>query len=639
VDQARAGRAEGARGRSPLVDLAPLVPLEEVFRRFWPVLRPYRWRLALTLLLVAVGPLIDVMIIRLYGRLIDDALVPGDFAALLPIAAAYLAWTLLAGAVGFGRDYLSAWVGETFLLDLRTRLFRHLHRLPLHVLERRRLGDLMARLNDDVDEVEGLMVSGVEQAVGQTLRLLFFVGALFWIDWRLALVALLVAAPFWFAARRFAGRIKAVSREQRSRDGAINAVAEESLGNAPLVQAFHRQAAETARFEREAQGNFQAQLALARLQAFFSPLVNLLELAGVLVVVGFGAWRLSQGAITLGDLLVFLAFLSQLYEPVRGLSRLATDLGAGAAGAERVLEVLDEEPPVPEQPGAVDLPRPTGRGGLAVEFDGVGFRYPGAARDALADVSLRVGPGETLALVGPSGAGKSSLIRLLLRFADPTNGTVRLAGHDLRDLTVASLRDNIAVLLQEPFLFDGTIAENIAFGRPGATEAEICDAARAADAHDFILELPDGYQTRVGQRGRALSGGQRQRVAIARAMLRDAPLLILDEPTTGLDADSSERILEPLRRLMRDRTTIIVSHTLLTVREATTIAVVDRGRVVEQGSHDALLARRGAYARLFRLHRSTPTAGTRPEPTFEPDRANPAFAGEDCPLRSLAAAS
>ncbi|MDQ3466785.1 MAG: ABC transporter ATP-binding protein/permease, partial [Chloroflexota bacterium] len=496
----------------------------------------------------------------------------------------------------------SAWIGEQVLLSVRMRLFRHLQDLSLQVFDRRRLGDVMVRVTDDVDEVELLVVTGPSDAIAAILKILLFAGALFYLNWRLALVALIVAPPFWITARHFSSQIRRAAREQRSRGGAISALAEESLANISLVQAYNQQGAESDRFEREVRGEQAAQLRMDRLRAIYTPVIDLLELGGILVVVGMGAWELSQGRLSLGGLLAFLAYLSQLYGPIRTLTRLTTDIFAAAAGAERVIELLNEQPAVVEHPDPIVLDRATGR--LALEV--VSYRYPEADRDALDRVSFALAPGETLAIVGASGAGKSTLIKLLLRFEDPRGGRILLDGHDLRDLSLRSLRDNTAVVLQEVLLFDGSIRENIAYGRPGATEQEIVDAAKAADADTFIRACPDGYATRVGQRGRSLSGGQRQRVAIARAMIRDAPLLILDEPTTGLDAATGERILEPLRRLIAGRTTIIVSHNLLTVRDADQIIVLDGGRVVERGDHAELLLRGGTYAHLYQLHQQAP---------------------------------
>ena len=560
-----------------IVATAPPVPVREVFRRFWPYARPYRRWLWLTLVFVALGPLIETATIWLFKVIVDEVFVPRDFDPFWWIAAAYVGLTLLGGLVGFADEYLSTWIGERFLLELRTTVFGHVHGLSLGFFERRRLGDVLSRITGDVTAIESFVLSGVADGMAYALNVVFFTAALFYLQWDLALVALVVAPAFWIVAQRFSRLIRRASRERRRRSGSISALAEESLSNVQVVQAYNRQSTEVQRFHAEGLGSVEATLASTRLQALFGPVIELIEVVGALIVIGFGTYKLSQGALSLGELLAFMAYTTRLYAPIRGLSKLTGAFYSASASAERLIEIMDERPSITERPGARALGRARGE----LRADGLSFTYPGAPAPALHDISFAVGPGETLALVGPSGAGKSTIAKLLLRFYDPEAGAITLDGVDLRDVTLHSLRDNTAVLLQETLVFEGSISANIAYGRPDATPAQIEQAARDADAHAFVCALPEGYDTLVGEKGRRLSGGQRQRIAIARAMVRDAPVLILDEPTTGLDADSSRRVLAPLRRLMAGRATVVISHNLLTVREADAILVLQDGGVVE----------------------------------------------------------
>src|SRR5215210_1419329 len=588
------------------VAAAPVMQIREIFRRFWPFARPYRRWLPLIVLFAALGSALEAGTIWIYKILVDEVLVPRDFGLLLWVVLAYLGLTLAGGVMSFGEEYLSEWVGGRFIVSLRTELFRHLQDLSLSFFDRRRLGDIIARLSDDIEEIEELMLSEIAEALTYLFQFVFFVGALFYLQWRLALVSLFVVPLFLLVARYFSRKIRHATREERRRSGSVSAVAEESLSNSALVQAYNRQENEVERFRRENEGSFVAEMAATRLDALLSPLVNLIQVTGVGVVIAAGTWELSQGHLTIGGLLVFLVYLSQLYAPIRGLSDVLNTFYEATAGAERVIEFFDQKPSVVEQEGAFKLTLPQGH----VEFDSVGFSYPGYGREALSDVTFEVGPGEVLALVGPSGSGKSTVAKVLLRFYDPHAGAVRLDDYDLRELSLHSLRENVAVLLQETLVFHGTVRENIAYGKLEASEEEIIAAAKAADAHEFVEALPEGYDTVVGQKGRLLSDGQRQRLAIARAMIRDAPVLVLDEPTTGLDARSSENVMVPLQRLMEGRTTIVISHNLLTVRHATSILVLEDGCITERGTHRELLERNGTYARFYSLHRTEESSPT-----------------------------
>ncbi|MBK3568439.1 ABC transporter ATP-binding protein, partial [Streptomyces sp. MBT62] len=577
-------------------DETPTIPARTAFRRFWPLTVGLRRWLILVWVCTVIAALAETESILLFSDLTDRALAKGSLAAFWSPAVKWLGVALVGAVVAYAGNSLAAWATERFVMRLREHVFDHVQQLPPHFFQRHRQGDLLSRLTSDVEAIETLVVSGVIGTASAVFSALFYAAAAFWLRWDLAAATFVLAPLFWLAARRFSGSIKDVSRAGRVADGAITSVVEESLGNIVLTQAYGRRDAERRRLNEEASAWFRASVRSTRLNEAYEQLVSVIETVCVLAVIGIGAWEISTGRMTLGQLLAFSAFLGYLYPPVRGLAQLGLTITAATAGAERLIEILDVAPSVADPSHGTEFGRPDG----TVELRDVSFSYPGADRPALEGLSFTVNPGELVIVTGPSGAGKSTVSKMLLRFYDPEAGEVLLDGVPLRDLPLARLREYVTLLPQETLVLHDTVRANIACGRPGASEQAIMDAAIAADAHEFILRLPDGYDTKVDPNSARLSGGQLQRLAIARAILRDAPVLVLDEPTTGLDSMAARRVVKPLRRLMAGRTTIMITHDLNLAPDADRILVVDRGRIVETGRHDELMARGGAYSRLHR---------------------------------------
>jgi len=484
-------------------------------------------------------------------------------------------------------------VGRRVAFALRRDLFSHMQRLSLRFHDRQRTGDLITRLTSDISNIQDLIANGSIILASNGLLLLGMVAVMFWLNWQFAATALSVAPLLFWAVFRYTRRIKVAARAARTSDSLLASLAQETLASIRIVQGLAQEDRQDERFHVQNLSSLQAYLEGIRYQARVAPLVDVLAALGLALVMWYGATSVRAGLLTTGDMVVFFAYVTNLYSPMRALSKLSYAFNKATIGAERIAEVMRVRHEVSDRRDAEVAPRFEGR----IEFRDVSFEYE-SGKPVLFRVNLEIAPGQKVALVGPSGAGKSTLVSLIPRLYDPTAGSVRIDGRDIRDHRVHSLRDQISLVLQDTLLFSGTIRENIAFGRPGASDEEILTAAMTANAHEFIEQLPDGYETLVAERGSTLSGGQKQRIAIARAILRDAPILILDEPTTGLDAESEGAVVEALDRAAAGRTTLTIAHRLSTVRFADRIIVLEQGRIVEEGAQGDLGVRASRYADL-----------------------------------------
>ncbi len=528
------------------------------------------------------------------------ALLGDNQIATLNFAVGAVAAIAIVGALSsYAEKYLTTSVSQWVTHDLRRTLYSHIQRLSLAEYDEKRTGDLISRVTSDINAVQDFVNTALLGMIVNVLTLVGMIGVMFYINWRFTLIALSVSPVLFVFVYVFTRRIKKFSRAVRKKESDLTSVVQEVFTSIRVVKAFAREDYEQERFEAYSLENVETALKARSLKAKLAPVVEVIVAIGTCLVLGYGARLVLHGSLSAGVLIVFLLYLGKMYKPMRDLSKMTDTVSKATVGFERIQEVLEIESKVRDLPRAKKAPKFKGQ----IKFEHVRFSYDGGNL-VLKDINFSIQPGQIAALVGPSGTGKTTIISLIPRFYDPSSGKVKIDDRDVREYTLKSLRQQISFVLQDTLLFHATIWENIAYGRPDAPRKQIEEAARLANAHEFIEKMPEGYDTMVGERGISLSGGQRQRIAIARAIIRDTPILILDEPTSGLDAASEQTVIEALDRLMKGRTTLLIAHHLGTVRHADCIFVVKDSELVEQGTHEELLAAGGTYAELYNIQTS-----------------------------------
>jgi len=533
----------------------------------------------------------------LIGRAIDEGIGPRRLGVILVVVAYLVGLALARGLFTFLQGYLAERASQGVAYDLRDALFERIERLSFSYYDRVQTGQLVTRLTSDVEQIRTFAGSGVVQLANAVVMLIGTTVFLLYLDWQLALVALAIVPVIAVLLVRFIGRIRPLFREVQQTLGRLNSVLQEDLLGVRVIRAFAREDYETARYKSVNDELLEKNLTTVRVFSNNFPFVFLFANLGTLAIVWFGGWQVIGGRLSVGDLVAFNTLLGFMLFPILTIGFLSASISRAGASSQRVFDVLDAPLDVEDAPDAsILLPL-----SCRVDFDQVSFRYPGSARDILGGVSFTARPGQTVAILGTTGSGKSTLVNLIPRFYDVTGGAVRLDGNDVRDVTLSSLRSQIGIVLQETRLFSGTVRDNVAFGKPGATDEEIVAAAKAAQADGFIMGLPDGYDTVIGERGIGLSGGQRQRIAIARALLIDPRLLILDDSTSAVDAETEAAIQETLDRLMREqhRTVFVIAQRVSSVRDADLILVLDEGNIAASGTHEELLRESELYNEIL----------------------------------------
>ncbi len=569
----------------------------ELYGRLLAFLAPYKGKLSIAIVCMIILAACTAAVAWMLKPVLDEALTGKNQQLIYLIPAVIIGLYMIKGVAYFGQAYLMGFIGQRVIYDLRNMLYSHLTSQSLSFFAHRKTGELLARLSYDVTLVQAAVSTAVTALMRDAISIVFLLVVVFVQDWMLALISMLVFPAIIYPIARFGRKMRHATLDGQASMGELTTLLEETVGGIRVVKAFGMESYERQRF-RKFTGDFLThQMRVFKVNALSFPIMELLAGFGIAGVLLYGGLRVAAGETTAGTLLSFLAAVLMLYEPVKRLSRANNEIQQGLAAAERIFEVMDEPLAVEDRVDADELESFQ----KSIQFRHVELRYDGCEKPVLQDITLTVGAGEVVAFVGRSGAGKTSLVNLVPRFMDVTAGEIMVDGHDVRALTQASLRKQIALVTQEIVLFNDTILNNIAYGYDAIDMDRVRAVAQAANAHEFIEKLPNGYDTLVGERGVILSGGQRQRISLARALLKDAPILILDEATSALDTESERLVQQAIDRLMRGRTVLVIAHRLSTIRHADRIVVLDEGRVIQEGNHEMLLEEGGLYAELYRM--------------------------------------